>query len=172
VKQAAPGPEWFEVSADYWLDPGEIRPKLRLLADHNVPMEVVLEFRQARIAVVTAAEAHVQRLSDDAVYEYCRREGLALLTGDTDFWKKRQYGPEKGGYVIVVRAPGSGPWEFLRAFGPFFGTFGRSFGGAHATGLRVLATSRSFMLESLGHQGSRVRYEFKLHRRRLWAREA
>jgi hypothetical protein len=171
VKEAEPETGWFEISEDFWLAEGEVHPKLRLLADHNVSIDIVRECRRAKIAVQTAAELGVHKLDDDALYDYCRKAGLALLTGDGDFWSKSKYGPEKGGYVIVVRVPSSRRWEFLRAFGLFFGTFGRSFGGRLSEGLRVLVTPRSFYLEMVGLSGSRVRYELKLHRRRLWARE-
>lgn len=163
--------EWFEISDDFWLDPGEIRPKLRLLADHNVPIEVVRECRGAKIDIRTASDLGVQKLDDDALYTYCRNARLALLTGDEDFWRKGQYGPEKGGYVIIVRVPNSKQAEFLRAFGLFFGAFGRSFGGKLTRGLRVLAKPNSFTLEMVGISNSRVRYELRIEKRTLMARE-
>lgn len=112
--------EWFEISEDFWRDPGEIRPKLRLLADHNVPIEVVRECRNANLDIKTAFDLGVQKLDDDALYSYCRKARRALLTGDEDFWRKGQYGPEKGGYVIIVKVPNSKHKEFLHAYGRCF----------------------------------------------------
>jgi hypothetical protein len=171
MKGEDPQSEWFEISDDYWLDPGETRPKLRLLADHNVPIEVVRECRRAKLDIKTAADLGVHRLDDQTLYDYCRKGRLALLTGDEGFWRKGQYRPEKGGYVIVVSVPNSRHEEFLRAFGLFFGAFGRSFGGRLTKGLRVLAKPRSFFLEMIALSGSRVQYELKIERGVLWARE-
>jgi hypothetical protein len=50
MSKAPSDDEWFELSDDLWLDPGEKRQKVRLLADHNVPQALVEEIRANGIA--------------------------------------------------------------------------------------------------------------------------
>lgn len=48
--------QWFEVTEDLWRDEHEVRPRLRLLADENLPAPFVTELQSANIDVRTTAE--------------------------------------------------------------------------------------------------------------------
>jgi predicted nuclease of predicted toxin-antitoxin system len=83
---------------------GEVRPrnppypkqKLRLYADENVPLPLVDQLRsqprwRRRISIKTAAETGNVGRDDRFHFDYCRSEGLILVTLDTDFWNDRAF---------------------------------------------------------------------------------
>jgi predicted nuclease of predicted toxin-antitoxin system len=72
------------------------KQKLRLYADENIPSPVVEYLRsqprwRRKISVQTAVEAGNAKRDDQFQFEYCRRQGLILVTLDTDFWDDRAF---------------------------------------------------------------------------------
>jgi hypothetical protein len=87
--KTTPDDEWFELSDNLWLEPGEKRQKVRLLADQNVPQSLVEEIRAHGITVRTAREFGLATLQDAELLSYAKREGLILLTLDDGFWSDK-----------------------------------------------------------------------------------
>lgn len=163
--------EWFELEEDLWRDPGEIRPKFRLLADQHVPQPFVEELRSAKIDVKTASELNVSRLEDQDLLQYAKGIGRVLLTFDSDFWSDRKHPPEQGGGVILVATPTDDLQRSLEAFGLLYCSFAKSFGSDWSRGLRGRASPDRFFIKMVSYDGRRTLYEMKLDRGRLYARE-
>jgi predicted nuclease of predicted toxin-antitoxin system len=163
--------EWFEVTDDMWRQPYELKTKLKLLADENLPHQVITELRSAHVLVKTAAENNLCGVSDTVLLTYTKNAGMVLLTLDADFWSDRNFPLKEGGGVIWLDVNDSDIQGALRAFGLIYGTFAKSFGGNWSRGLKARACSDRFYLKMVSSEGRRIIYELKLDRRRLVARE-
>lgn len=165
-----PDDEWFELSDDLWLEPGEKRQKVRLLADHNVPHSLVEEIRAHGIAVNTAQELGLARLEDAELLSYAKREGLILLTLDEGFWSDKKYPIHQSGGIILVDVGASASAKASLGLQMLF-LFAKSFGGNWRTGLKARATSDKFDLKMISHAGKKAAYEIRLRKNSLFARE-
>jgi predicted nuclease of predicted toxin-antitoxin system len=162
--------EWFELSDDLWLEPGEKRQKVRLLADHNVPQSLVEEVRAHGITVKTAHELGLARLEDAELLSYAKREGLILLTMDDGFWSDKKYPIHQSGGIIFLDVSTSASATASRGLQMLF-LFAKSFGGNWHMGLKARATSDKFDLKMISHAGKKAAYEVRLRKNSLYARE-
>jgi hypothetical protein len=142
-----------------------------LLADKNIPAQVIREMRDAGIDVKTATELRLDRLEDSDLFDRAKALGRVLLTLDKDFWSRRHYPVARGGGIIVVDVPPQGWFAQLQAFGFLYGTFARSFGGSWSRGIRARAHLAGFVLRLRSLSGGEVEYEMALRSRRLQGRE-
>lgn len=166
-----PGEEWFEVSEDLWKDPHTKRAKLRLLADHNLPAEMVKELREAGIDVKTAADVGKAHLPDQELFTYASEIGRVLLTMDEDFWSDRKHRIHKGAGVIIVKADSKDVHRSLRAFGLLFGCFARSYGNWNEMKAKAYPDRFVLKLPNRTAGGGVAQYEMRLFSRRLYAKE-
>jgi len=164
--------EWFEHTEDLWRQPKELRSRLKLLADENVPQSLIVELKSARISVKTAAETNLCGLSDEKIFDYAKKTGMVLLSLDADFWSDRRFPLQQGGGVIWLNVDDNDVQGALRAFGLIYGTFAKSFGGNWSRGLKARACPDRFFLKMISSAGCKVIYELRLKRRCLVAREA
>lgn len=164
-----PDDEWFELSDDLWLEPGEKRQKPRLLADHNVPRALVDEIRAHGIAVKTAQELGVARLQDEELLSRTKREGLILLTMDEDFWSDRKYPLHRSGGIIFIDLPKMSSTASLGLQMLFL--FAKSIGGDWRNGLKARATSDKFEIKLISYLGKKAAYQVRLIKKSLHARE-
>ena len=164
-----PDDEWFEVSEDMWRDPHTTPTKLRLLADHNIPAEMVEELREAGIDVKTAAEVGKAHLPDEELFSYAREVARVLLTMDEDFWSDQKHRLHKGAGVIIVKVDSKDVERSLRAFGLLFVGFARSYGNWDSMKAKVYPDR--FLLKMPATSGGIVQYELRLFNRFLYARE-
>jgi predicted nuclease of predicted toxin-antitoxin system len=70
--------------------------KLHLYADENLPLPLIEALRsdsrwRRKVSIRTASEAGNANRDDAFHFEYCRSEGLILVTLDTDFWDDRAF---------------------------------------------------------------------------------
>jgi predicted nuclease of predicted toxin-antitoxin system len=170
VKTTTPDDEWFELSHDLWLEPGEKRQQVRLLADHNVPQSLVEEIRANGITVKTAQELRLARLADAELLTHAKREGLILLTLDGGFWSDKTYPIHQSGGIIFVDVRTSASAKASMGLQMLF-LFAKSFGGNWRTGLKARATSDKFDLKMISYTGKKAAYEVRLRKNTLYARE-
>ncbi len=163
--------EWFEVTDDFWLDPHEIRPKLRLLDDRNISSAVVSALRSAKIDITAANDLNVGHLPDEDLLNFAAPKGLVILTTENDFWSDRRFPIGRKGGVIVLEAGPGDVRKCLRAFGLAYGAFLKSLGGHAARGLRIKAGVELFVVKSKSAFGGRAVYEMRLEKGRLLVRE-
>jgi hypothetical protein len=77
---------WFALSADLWLEQGEIPRKVRLVADTNFPAGLVEALEKAKLSIATARSLGLERLADGALLAQAMARGRVLITLDRDFW--------------------------------------------------------------------------------------
>lgn len=81
--------DWFEVSDKDWLP--NFKPKeLKLLADAQVPEQIVEEISSAGISI-KSLPLRTRNRSDMAILQMAERSRRILLTLDRDFWNDRWY---------------------------------------------------------------------------------
>lgn len=165
-----PDDEWFELSDDLWLDPGEKRQKVRLLADHNVPQALVEEIRANDIAVKTARELGLDKVDDPELLYYAKQKGMILLTMDNGFWSDKQYPIHQSGGIIFIDVPTLASATASLGLQMLF-LFAKSFGGDWRRGLKARATSEKFEMKLISHAGKKAAYEVQLKKDNLYARE-
>jgi predicted nuclease of predicted toxin-antitoxin system len=77
---------------------------MRILADENVHMDIVLGLRRARHEVLFVPEVGLGGRKDVAILEYAEKHGLILLSGDKDFGGLVEFGRLWGrGRIILLR---------------------------------------------------------------------
>jgi predicted nuclease of predicted toxin-antitoxin system len=159
---------WFEISEDFWRDPGEKPLKLRLLADANFPAGLVLALRKDGIAVQTAQELGIHGLPDEQVAAEAARRGLFLITLDRDFWSDDRFPLRSTRRLVFVdardeRIAGTLGFQLMMVLM-------KSWGGGHQHG-KVRVTAESVYLKFLADGGRRQVYEFRAIRPYIYARE-
>jgi predicted nuclease of predicted toxin-antitoxin system len=158
---------WFELSDDYWRQPGEVRAKLRLLADTNIPRGLVEALRSDGISVTTSQELNIAQVDDSELYGCAQRENRVLLTNDADFWSDRSFPVGRGRGIIFLD---SSRLTLNKDVGITLGfTWAKSFGGGWK-GVKLRITSDKCYLKGPSHLGKTV-YEMAAFGGRLFVRE-
>jgi len=159
---------WFELSDDLWRQPGEIREKLRILADTNVPRSLVEDLRRNRVAVATAQELGVAHVDDTELLGLANKKRRVLLTKDADFWSDDKFPLNRVGGLIYLDTDHAEAGESMGSAAAFW--WARSFGGGwkHA---KARVTREGFYLKWISHEGRIVGYEIRVFNRRIYARE-
>ena len=79
---------------------------MRVLADHDVPTDVVEVLRGEGHDVQRAYEAGLDRVSDDALFTHAQKTGRLLLTFDQDFGNIARFPPERSAGIVLVLIAG------------------------------------------------------------------
>lgn len=159
---------WFEVSEDFWREPGEKPRKLKLLADANFPIKLVGVLQKRGIDVRTAQELGIHRLPDEQVLGEAAKRGLVLITLDRDFWSDERFPLRSSGRLIFIdardeRIANTNGFELLVIL---LKSWGRGIGHG-----KVRSTTESVYVRFLTDASRRAVYEFKAIRPYIYARE-
>lgn len=158
---------WFELSDDF-CQPGEIRSKLRLLADTNVPRGLVEALRSDGISVTTSQELNISQVDDSELYGRAQQEQCILLTNDADFWSDRKFPVGRGSGIIFLDSSRLTPNKDVGISLGF--AWARSFGGGWR-GVKLRITSDKCYLKGPSYLGKNVIYEMTAFGRRMFVRE-
>ena len=164
--------EWFEVTDDFWLDPHEIRPKLRLLDDRNISSAVVSALRSAKIDITAANDLNVGHLPDEDLLNFAAPKGLVILTTENDFWSDRRFPIGRKGGVDRFGSKAGRCKKVSASIRLAYGAFPQSLGGHAARGLRVKAGVELFVVKSNAAFGGRTIYECALKRGAFWCEKS
>lgn len=159
---------WFELSDDFWRQPGEVRPKLRLLADTNVSRQLVEALRSDGVSVVTSQELNIAHVDDSELYGRAQQEQYVLLTKDADFSSDRNFPIGRGSGIIFLD---SSRLTLNKDVGISLGfAWAKSFGGGWR-GVKLRITSDKCYLKGPSSLGKNVTYEMAAFGTRLFVRE-
>ena len=158
---------WYPLSEDLWREPGQIRKKLRIIADTNFPIQLVEAMRRIGIDVKTAQELGLEKRADDELCRDVSARGYVLITMDRDFWSNVKFPLHERGAVVFVDGKDS---TIARTDGfELLMVFLTSFGGGWTRG-KVRASSERMYLK-LSVDGKKVAYEIKPFRPLIYVRE-
>jgi len=122
-----PGGGWTEIKIVELENTSDPNPrKLRLLADQNMPVEIIEELKHARYQIVSVYEMGLSGHPDENIREYARKKNRVILTSDKDFWDERKHPIQKCFGIICTEA---GPQSFdklydsLARFNHFFARY-------------------------------------------------
>jgi hypothetical protein len=162
--------EWFEVSDRDWIPQFKAK-RLKLLADAQVPEQIVTEIENAGIAI-RAMSPRSKQSSDHTVLQLAQREGRVLLTLDADFWDDRKHPLEaiRRGVIFVGEPPGEYD-RILRAFGLVYGCFAKSYPLDWWHGMKIRAVLGEFEIKMRTWQGKVAKYRMKLRGGYIVAKE-
>ena len=93
---------------------------MRVLADHDVPTDVVQALRRQGLHVQRAYEAGLDRSPDDALFEYAQKTAQVLLTFDQDFGNIARFPPERSAGIVLVMIRGMSKDTLIRRVCQFF----------------------------------------------------
>lgn len=159
---------WFEISEDFWREPGERPGKVRLLADANFPVGIVKVLRKRGIEVRTAQELKINKLADEQILQEARKRGLYLITLDRDFWSDTRFPLRPSGRLIFVDARDE---RISKTIGfELFLVLLKSWGGGYRHG-KIRVTAESVYVKFLTDESKQAMYEFRAIRPYLYARE-
>jgi predicted nuclease of predicted toxin-antitoxin system len=79
---------------------------MRLLLDQGLPRSAVRHLKQKGLSAMHAADVDLSTAADVAILEYCRREGLIIVTLDADFHAQLALSHAAAPSVIRVRIEG------------------------------------------------------------------
>jgi Domain of unknown function (DUF5615) len=159
---------WFPLSEDLWRQPKEMREKLRLLADTNVPLSLVEDLRSSNVSVATAQERCVAQVDDSELMAVAKKEGRVLLTKDADFWSDDKFPMNRVGGVIFLDSDDTFAGQSKGSAAAFW--WAKSFGGGWSNA-KMRITRDGFYLKSIDHGGKRITYEIKMIKNRIYVRE-
>src|ERR1700676_3421697 len=101
---------WTEMKIIEEVDTLDPNPrKLRLLADQNVPIEIIEELRNARFQIKSVSETGLTGHPDENIREYAKKKNRVILTTDKDFWDDRKHPLQKCFGIICTEA---GPQDY------------------------------------------------------------
>lgn len=162
---------WFEISDDFWVDPGVKPKKLKLFADAQFPKPVIEELRSAKVSVRSSVEKGLKSRSDSDILQHANKAGYVLLTLDRDFWDDKKYPLQKVRGIIFIDEPPDKQDQILTAFGLVYGCFAKSFSLDWWTGMKIRATSDEFVIKMRTWEGKVTKYAIQLRSGRLFAKE-
>ena len=159
---------WFRITSDLWTEFGEIKPKLRLVADENFPLPLVKLLRGRKIDIKTAQSLKLHTLADENLLPKVAELGYVLITLDRDFWSDEKFPLHQcGGVIFVVgedeRIGNTLGFELLIAFL-------KSMGGGMSHG-KIRASSDSVYWKGTSSWTKKFVYEIKAIRPWIYARE-
>ena len=93
-----------------------------LLLDENIPSGLLALFQKEGHRVKTLSNFKLRGASDEDVFATCKKEGLLLITLDTDFANIRHYPPKTHPGVIVIRVKRQSSRSIMRAMAAFLKT--------------------------------------------------
>lgn len=163
--------KWFEISDDFWAEPGFKPKKLKLLADAQFPKPIIEELRSAKISVRSITEEGLLRHSDSDILQHANKAGYVLLTLDRDFWDDKKYPLQKIKGIIFIDEPHDRQDQILRALGLVYGCFAKSFSLDWWTGMKIRATLSEFIIKMRTWEGKVSKYAIRLRSGRLFAKE-
>ncbi|HEV2247984.1 MAG TPA: DUF5615 family PIN-like protein [Terriglobia bacterium] len=160
---------WFTLTEDLWRSPGEVLPKLRLIADANFSSHLVKLMRQRNIVVRTAQDLQFEKLEDHELLRRVTASRCVLITMDQDFWSDRKFPLHLWGGLIYIDS------RSMR-FGVTLGfdlltEFLASFGGGWDR-LKIKASADKLHMKLISIQNNRVLYEVRVQHGAVFAREA
>jgi predicted nuclease of predicted toxin-antitoxin system len=98
---------------------------MKFKIDENLPVEVAGLLRRAGHEATTVLEQHLGGGADPVIASTCRREGLILITLDTDFGDIRVYPPEQFSGLVILRLRRQDKAQVLEVFTRLVGAFSR-----------------------------------------------
>jgi len=93
---------------------------MRVLADHDVPTDVVQALRHQGLRVQRAYEVGLERASDEALFEYAQKTAQVLLTFDHDFGNIARFPPERSAGIVLVMINGLSKDAIVKRVCQFF----------------------------------------------------
>lgn len=114
---------------------------MRILADENVHMEIVVGLRKQGFDLLTAVEAGLAGRKDQQILGYAEEHDLLVLSGDKDFGGLLEFGKMWGsGRVLLLRYQILNPQKIVRDIAQVFRRESKTFG---MTGALLIVLSES-----------------------------
>ena len=159
---------WFAVSSDMWTEPGEIRQKLKIVADANFPIELVRLMRQRKFDVKTAQSLGWDKLPDKELLQKASQRACVLMTFDRHFWSDIKFPLHHRGGIIFIDGKDEriGRTEGFDLLCGFLTSYG---GGWDRRKFR--ATSASVYMKGISFENKKYVYEIRALRGGVYARE-
>jgi predicted nuclease of predicted toxin-antitoxin system len=123
--------------------------KLRLLADQNIPIEIIDELKSAKFQIVSVAEIGLSGHPDENIREYAKKKNRVILTSDKDFWDERKHPIRKCFGIICTE---SGPQDFdklIESLARFNHFFAKYFSNDLWYNMKALIKTHGFILRQL-----------------------
>ncbi len=152
--------EWFEISADLWLDSKAKPKKLKLLADAQFPKDVADKIGIAGISIERLDKSRTKSPDEDLV-TYAKKRGMVLLTLDGDFWSDRKHPLQQVNGIIYIDVPSENHKAILDAFGLVYGGFAKSYPLDWWHGMKIRAIQGEFTLKMRNWAGQSVAYKIR-----------
>lgn len=100
---------WMELNTKAYATPLPKNPsKLKLLADQNIPLEIVEDLKMNHFAIKSIYEINMQGHPDENILLSAKKLNRVLLTTDKDFWDERKHPIQKHFGVFCIE---SGPQQ-------------------------------------------------------------
>ena len=123
--------------------------KLRLLADQNIPIEIIDELKSAKFQIVSVSEIGLSGHPDENIREYAKKKNRVILTSDKDFWDDRKHPIRKCFGIICTEA---GPQDFdklIESLARFNHFFAKYFSNDLWYNMKALIKTHGFILRQL-----------------------
>ncbi len=143
--------------------------KLRLLADQNIPIEIIDELKSARFQIVSVSEIGLSGHPDENIREFAKKKNRVILTSDKDFWDERKHPISKCFGIICTEA---GPQDFnklIESLARFHLFFAKYFSNDLWYNMKALIKTQGFILRQL-NDGRIDEKEYHFEKGRIYER--
>jgi len=135
--------------------------KIRIIADENVPRNVIEELQSARLRITSIKEKMLRGIQDDQVVQFAAKNKLVLLTSDMDYWDERKHPINKCFGIIVI---GYGPeqsGDLIDSLSFFYELFMKYYPHEWWGKTKALIKVNSFRIRLLNWEGKIQEDEYK-----------
>jgi predicted nuclease of predicted toxin-antitoxin system len=156
--------EWKEVK--YQLS-GKVIPrpkKIKLIADQNVPQELIDDLKEHGIAIISIREVGFTGHPDEHIREIAKKKNRVLLTTDKDFWDEKKHPIHKCFGMIISEA---GPQEYdklIYSLAKLYVNFMKDFSHDLWANVKAYIKPNSFNIRQLTAEGRISEKEYKIER--------
>jgi len=145
--------------------------KLRLLADQNIPIEIVNDFKEHNIALISIHDLKLAGQPDENILHAAKRLKRVLLTTDKDFWDDKKHPLRQSSGIFCINAGPQDTDSIYRAFINFNYRVARFFDNEFWHETKVLLKVSSYTIKNINYRGAIDEIEYKSVGGTLYVRE-
>ena len=144
--------------------------KLRLLADQNIPIEIVNDFKKNNIAIKSIYELNLKGHPDENILQTAKKLNHIILTTDKDFWNDKKHSLQKCFGIFCIDAGPQDTINIYRSFILLHYNFARFISNEFWNKTKVLLKTNSFVIKRI-QDGIISETEYKFSGSKVYSRD-
>ncbi|MFZ5631941.1 MAG: DUF5615 family PIN-like protein [Bacillota bacterium] len=163
--------EWKTLQVDKSFKIPTNAKKLRLFADQNIPMPIILDLRSSGLLIDSVVEAGFLHHPDENIYKQAKKRNRILLTMDRDFWSDEKHSLQQTRGIIFLDIPPDQKDKAIEALARFWVSFAKYYPHDWWQGLKARVSVDGFVLKYTAWNGKVSEDEYRVINGQVFTRK-